>query len=103
MRVTQEQRGSLKLEAYMRLLQELLLMQLQQASAMHPGAAWTAEVQLLLLHAAACSCCWTMLLLMCCCCCTLLHPSCCWDGMFHKIGQMQTHVLACECYVQVLL
>lgn len=37
MRVTQEQRGALKLEAYVRLLQELLLIQLQQASITHPG------------------------------------------------------------------
>ena len=37
LRVTQEQHGALKLEAYMRLLQELLLIQLQQASITHPG------------------------------------------------------------------
>ena len=40
MRVTQEQRGSLKLEAYMRLLQELLLIQIQQASITHPNTSW---------------------------------------------------------------
>ena len=33
MRVTQEQRGSLKLEAYAHLLQELLMLQLQQCTA----------------------------------------------------------------------
>ena len=41
MRLTQQQRGSLKLEAYTRLLQELLLIQLQQATAMHSAPAWT--------------------------------------------------------------
>lgn len=37
-RVTQELRGGLKLEAYMRVLQELLLVQLQQASTIHPSS-----------------------------------------------------------------
>lgn len=37
-RVTQEQRGSLKLEAYLRLLQDMIVMQLQQASVMHSAS-----------------------------------------------------------------
>ena len=41
MRVTQEQRGCLKLEAYMRLLQELLLVQVQQASITRPSTSWS--------------------------------------------------------------
>ena len=46
MRVTEEQRGSLKLEAYTSLLKELLLMQLQQATTMTLDGLHTPQVSL---------------------------------------------------------
>ncbi|KAL3160912.1 hypothetical protein ABBQ38_009304 [Trebouxia sp. C0009 RCD-2024] len=47
-RVTQELRGGLKLEAYMRVLQELLLVQLQQASTIHPSSTQNIELETVL-------------------------------------------------------